>query len=165
MLVSALAAVASAAPASTKTEKRTAVDLNAFNQFSFQNQDLQYFNAVNGLDLNALVQLSAVNNLNLDVFQSIFVQDAIDVNALLQLQQVALLSQLGGLGIFGNFDLASLQINALDLGILGGAIGGFDVASLIDQALVPQIQTVIQQTGTYPVDLPPTPSIISNAEL
>lgn len=150
--VSALAAAASAAPTSTAatgcSKRSSSVDLNAFNQFSFENQDLQYFNAINGLDLNSLVQLSVSNGLDLGVFQSIFVQDVIDVNALLQLQQVALLSQLGGLGLLGGINLASVEINVLNLGLLGDSIGGFDLSSLVDQALVPQLQTVIQQTGT-----------------
>ncbi|KAK7755180.1 hypothetical protein SLS62_002685 [Diatrype stigma] len=153
-LVSALAAAAaSAAPTSTSTCKRASVDLAAFNQFAFQNQDLQYFNAINGLDLNGLVQLSVSNGLDLGVFQSVFVQDVVDVNALLQLQQVALLAQLGGLGLLGGVDLTAVQIDVLNLGLLGDAIGGFDLSSLVDQALVPQLQTVIQQTDITAVVL------------
>ncbi|OTA69541.1 hypothetical protein K449DRAFT_428997 [Hypoxylon sp. EC38] len=143
-LVSALAAVASAAPTTT-TEKRTAIDLGAFNNFGFANQDLQYLLAINGFNLQAFAQLAAFNNLNIGGFQNLFVNNVFDVNSLLQLQQIALLSQLGGLGVFGNFDLSALQLNVFDLGLIGG-IGGFDVSSLIDQTLVPQIQTIIQQT-------------------
>ncbi|KAI2623487.1 hypothetical protein GGS26DRAFT_593581 [Hypomontagnella submonticulosa] len=147
ILISALAAVATAAPASTpaSTEKRTAFDIGQFNNFGFANQDLQYLLAINNFDLQAFAQLAAFNNLNIGGFQELFVQNQFDVNALLQLQQIALLSQLGGLGLFGNFDLSSLQLNVFDLGLIGG-IGGFDVGSLVDQSLVPQIQTIIQQT-------------------
>ncbi|KAI1415745.1 hypothetical protein F5Y13DRAFT_135843 [Hypoxylon sp. FL1857] len=144
MLVSALAAVASAAPTTT-AEKRTAVDLGAFNNFGFANQDLQYLLAINDFNLQAFAQLAAFNNLNIGGFQSLFVNNAFDINSLLQLQQIALLSELGGLGVFSNFDLSSLQLNVFDLGLIGG-IGGFDVSSLVDQSLVPQIQTIIQQT-------------------
>ncbi|KAI0120400.1 hypothetical protein F4776DRAFT_253519 [Hypoxylon sp. NC0597] len=144
ILVSALAAVASAAPTTT-AEKRSAIDLGAFNNFGFANQDLQYLLAINGFNLQAFAQLAAFNNLNIGGFQSLFVNNVFDVNSLLQLQQIALLSQLGGLGVFSNFDLSSLQLNVFDLGLIGG-IGGFDVSSLIDQTLVPQIQTIIQQT-------------------
>lgn len=156
IIVSALAAFATAAPAAAPASsspapaaKRLAVDLGAFNQFSFANQDLQYFNAINGFDLQSLVQLSSFNNLNLGGFQNIFVQDAFDINALLQLQQVALLSQLSGLGIFGNFDLASLQLGTLNLGLLGSSIGGFNLASLVDASLIPQLQAIIQTTRKY----------------
>ncbi|OTB15668.1 hypothetical protein K445DRAFT_11899 [Daldinia sp. EC12] len=143
ILASALVAVATAAP--TTTEKRAVVDLGAFNNFGFANQDLQYLLAINQFDLQAFAQLSAFNNLNIGGFESLFSNDAFDINSLLQLQQIALLSQLGSLGIFGNFDLSSLQLNVFDLGLIGG-IGGFDISSLIDKSLAPQIQAIIQQT-------------------
>ncbi|CAJ2502133.1 Uu.00g049860.m01.CDS01 [Anthostomella pinea] len=146
MIVSALAAVASAAPAtSTSTPKRSSVDLNAFNQFNFNSLDLQYFNAINAFDLQSFAQLSAFNNLDIGGFQALFSNDVFDINALLQLQQIALLSQLGGLGVFANFDLSAVQFAVVDLGLVS-AIGGFDVSSLIDQSLVSQIQTVVQTT-------------------
>ena len=149
ILASAFVAFAAAAPTTgTTPAKRGEVDLGAFNQFSFANQDLQYLNAVNGLDLESFARLSAFNNLQIVQFQQVFVQqEVIDINALLQLQQIQLLGQLAGLGLFSNFDLASVQINILDLGILSDPIGRFDISSLIDQALVPQIQTKIETTG------------------
>ncbi|KAH8166236.1 hypothetical protein CIB48_g2008 [Xylaria polymorpha] len=143
IFVSALAAVASAAP--TTTEKRTSVDLSAFNQFAFANQNLQYFNAINVFNLQAFEQLAAFNNLNIGGFQGLFSNNVFDINALLQLQQVALLSQLGGLGVFSNFDLSTLQLGGLNLGLVN-SIGGFDIGSLIDASLQPQIASIIQQT-------------------
>ncbi|KAI0104749.1 hypothetical protein GGR51DRAFT_218207 [Nemania sp. FL0031] len=145
IFVGALAAFASAAPTTTTPEKRAAVDLNAFNQFAFANQELQYFNAINAFDLQAFEQLAAFNNLNIGGFQSLFSNNVFDINALLQLQQIALLSQLGGLGVFSNFDLSSLQLGGLNFGLIN-SLGGFDVSSLIDASLVPQLQAVIQQT-------------------
>ncbi|KAI1800267.1 hypothetical protein F4811DRAFT_46801 [Daldinia bambusicola] len=145
LLASAFAAIAAAAPTTTTPEKRAVVNLGAFNNFGFANQDLQYLLAINQFDLQAFAQLSAFNNLNIGGFQNLFLNDAFDINALLQLQQIALLSQLGSLGIFGNFDLGSLQLNVFDLGLIGG-IGGFDITSLIDNALAPQIQAIIKQT-------------------
>ncbi|KAI1207931.1 uncharacterized protein F4807DRAFT_159067 [Annulohypoxylon truncatum] len=147
IFVSALAAFATAAPTSTTTtpEKRASVDLASFNNFNFGNQDLQYLLAVNGFNMQAFAQLSAFNNLNIGGFQSLFVGNTFDINALLQLQQIALLAQLGGLGVFGNFDLSAIQLNVFDLGLLGN-IGSFDVSTLVQQSLVPQLQTVIQQT-------------------
>ncbi|KAI1426906.1 hypothetical protein F5Y12DRAFT_241698 [Xylaria sp. FL1777] len=143
IFVGALAAVASAAP--TTTEKRTSIDLSAFNQFSFADQNLQYFNAINLFDLQAFEQLAAFNNLNIASFQGLFSNNVFDINALLQLQQVALLSQLGGLGVFSNFDLSTLNLGGIDLGLVS-SLGGFDVSSLIDASLIPQIQAIIQQT-------------------
>ncbi|KAI0848975.1 hypothetical protein F5Y00DRAFT_237243 [Daldinia vernicosa] len=146
ILASALAAVATAAPtAITTPEKRAVVDLGAFNNFNFANQDLQYLLALNKFDLQSFAQLAAFNKLNIGDFQGLFVNNNFDINSLLQLQQIALLSQLGGLGLFGNFDLSSLQLNVFNLGLIGG-IGGFDISSLVDQSLVPQIQAIIQQT-------------------
>ncbi|KAI1132021.1 hypothetical protein F5Y10DRAFT_15752 [Nemania abortiva] len=145
IFVGALAAIASAAPTTTPVEKRTSVDLNAFNQFSFANQNLQYFNAINAFDLQAFEQLAAFNNLNIGGFQSLFTGNVFDINALLQLQQIALLSQLGGLGVFSNFDLSSLQLGGLNFGLVN-SLSGFDISSLIDASLAPQIQQVIQQT-------------------
>ncbi|KAI8624289.1 hypothetical protein F5Y19DRAFT_321604 [Xylariaceae sp. FL1651] len=145
ILVGVLAAVASAAPTTVTTEKRSQVDLNAFNKFAFANQNLQYFNAINSFDLQAFAQLSSFNNLNIGSFEGLFSNNAFDLNSLLQLQQVALLSQLGSLGVFSNFDLSSLNVNVFDLGLVN-SISNFNVGSLIDASLVPQIQTVIQQT-------------------
>ncbi|KAI1468720.1 uncharacterized protein F4812DRAFT_342216 [Daldinia caldariorum] len=146
ILASVFAAVAAAAPTTIATpEKRAVVDLGAFNNFGFANQDLQYLLAINQFDLQAFAQLSAFNNLNIGNFQSLFLNDAFDINSLLQLQQIALLSQLGSLGIFGNFDLGSLQLNVFNLGLIGG-IGRFDITSLIDSSLAPQIQAIIKKT-------------------
>ncbi|KAI1264246.1 hypothetical protein F5Y18DRAFT_391548 [Xylariaceae sp. FL1019] len=143
MIIGAFAALVNAAP--TTVESRSAVDLNAFNQFAFANQDLQYLLAINQFDLQAFAELSAFNNLQIGNFQSLFSNDIFDVNALLQLQQVAMLAQLAQLGLFSNFDLASVNFNSFDLG-LANAIGGFNIGSVIDASLVPQIQTIIAQT-------------------
>ncbi|GAW20047.1 hypothetical protein ANO14919_095410 [Xylariales sp. No.14919] len=145
IFVSALAAVASAAPAATNPEKRTVVDLAAFNQFGFANQNLQYFNAINAFNLQAFEQLAAFNNLDILGFQGLFSNNVFDINALLQLQQVALLSQLGGLGVFGNFDLSTLNLGGLNFGVINN-IGSFDIGSIIDASLRPQLASVIQQT-------------------
>jgi len=142
MLIGALAAVASAAPTA---EKRGSLDLNAFNNFSFKNQDLQYINAVNSFDLQAFANLAFVQNLDISGFQVLFVEDVFDIQAILQLQQLALLAQLGSAGAFGSFDLSSLQIGVFNLGLLGN-IGSFDISSIVDQSSKPQIQTIIQTT-------------------
>ncbi|TGJ81025.1 hypothetical protein E0Z10_g7747 [Xylaria hypoxylon] len=145
IFVSALAAVASAAPAATTPQKRSSIDLSAFNQFGFANQNLQYFNAINAFDLQAFEQLAAFNNLDILGFQNLFAGNSFDINALLQLQQVALLSQLGGQGVFGNFDLSSLNLGGLNFGLVN-SINSFDIGSLIDASLQPQLASVIQQT-------------------
>ncbi|KAI0116986.1 hypothetical protein F4814DRAFT_270262 [Daldinia grandis] len=146
ILVSAFAAIVTAAPTAIATpEKRAAVDLGAFNNFGFANNDLQYLLAINKFDLQSFAQLAAFNKLNIGDFQGLFANDDFDIKSLLQLQQIALLSQLGGLGVFGNLDLSSLQIDIFNLGLIN-SIGGFDISSLIDQSLAPQIQAIIQKT-------------------
>ncbi|RYP69207.1 hypothetical protein DL769_005322 [Monosporascus sp. CRB-8-3] len=147
MLISTLAAVASAAPAATESRgMRSKVNLGEYNDFSFANDDLQYLNAVNKLDMRALVKLSAFNNLDISGFKEVFVRDEIDIEALLQLQQIALLIQLADAGLFDDFDLAIIEIDTIDLGLLSG-VGDFDVASLIDDSLAPKLQAVIKENG------------------
>ncbi|RYP91816.1 hypothetical protein DL770_002072 [Monosporascus sp. CRB-9-2] len=155
MLISALAAVASAAPAATGSqEKRGKMDFGKFNNldrgeynnFAFANEELQYFDAINELDLKAFVKLSAFNDLDISDFKQLFVRDELDIDALLQLQVVVLLSQLAAVGLFDDFDLAVIKVKTIDLGLLSD-IGRFDVASLIDDSVVPDLQDAIQKSA------------------
>lgn len=77
MFIGDLATVASAAPTATTPEKRSAVDLAAFNQFRFVNQELQYFNAINAFGLLASEQLAAFNNLSISGFQDTLRQQCV----------------------------------------------------------------------------------------
>ncbi|KAI0482255.1 hypothetical protein GGR56DRAFT_177772 [Xylariaceae sp. FL0804] len=151
MIAGVFAAVATALPTTSSssssapaTEKRT-ISLSSFNNFGFNDLNLQYINALNQFDLQAFAQLGQFNNLDISGFQSLFSSSSFDLSQLLQLQQIAMLAQLGNLGVFGNFDLSSVQIQAFDLGLIN-SISGFDVSSLIDSSLVSQIQTVVSST-------------------
>ncbi|KAI1162426.1 hypothetical protein F5B18DRAFT_652722 [Nemania serpens] len=127
MFIGDLATVASAAPTATTPEKRSAVDLAAFNQFRFVNQELQYFNAINAFGLLASEQLAAFNNLSISGFQDTLRQQC-----------------LGSISVFDNFDLSTLQLGGLNFDVVD-SLNTFDVAFLIDVSLHPQTQVVIQK--------------------
>lgn len=139
----ALAAVASAAP----TEKRGQLDISQLNNLQRFNQlDINYLNVINSLDLQLLNTLAVQNNFNALAFQGLFQQNQVfDVNAILQLQQLQTLLQLGQLGVFNAFDLSTLNLQALQLGLINN-VGAFDLGSLIDASLVPQITAISEQT-------------------
>ncbi|RYP53910.1 hypothetical protein DL768_001222 [Monosporascus sp. mg162] len=120
-------------------------ELREYNDFAFANEELQYFNAINDFDLQALVKLLVFKNLDMSDFKDVFVLDEFDINALLQLQVIALLSQLAAAGLFDDFDVTIIKVKTIDLGLLSD-LGHFDVASLIDDSLVPQMQDVIEQS-------------------
>ena len=148
IIVSALATLAAAAPAK-EVEKRSNVDLSGVNNLgSFNSVDIQYLASVNGLDLNLLSQLGSVNNFDILGFQSLFQSNVFDLNAVLQLQQLQTLLALGQVGVLNGFDLSTLSLNALNLGLVSN-IGGFDFGGLIDASVVPQIQTVAQQLSKF----------------
>jgi len=139
IIVGALAAFATAAP----TEKRGNQDLSQVNNLDFNNLNFQYLGVVNSLNLNVLEQLSSVNNFNLDQFSSLFNNNEFNVQSALEFQQVAMLAQLAQLGVFSQFDLSSLNFNNINLGLINN-VGNFDLNSVIDQSLVPQITQVVQ---------------------
>lgn len=145
-LISALAAVSSAAPAK-EIERRTSFDLSKLNNLAFSNTNFQYLNLVNTLDLQLLSQLGSVNNFNILEFQSLFQGNQFNLNAMLQFQQLAVVLQLAQLGLFNGFDLSSLNFNQLNFGLIN-SVSGFDINSLVDQSLVPQIAQVVQTGGT-----------------
>lgn len=141
----ALAAVASAAP----TEKRGSLDISQLNNLqSFNSLDINYLNRINSLDLQLLNTLAVQNNFNALAFQGLFQGQAFDVNALLQLQQLQTILQLGQVGVFNAFDLSSLNLQALQLGLINN-VGAFDLGSLIDASLIPQITAISEQTSKY----------------
>lgn len=147
LLVSALATVALAAPAK-EIETRGNVDFSRLNNLNrFNSIDIQYLAAVNSLDLALLAQLGNVNNFNVNGFQNLFQGNNFDLNTILQLQQLQTLLSLGQVGVLNGFDLSGLNLGTLNLGLVNN-IGGFDFSQLIDQSLIPQIQTVAQQIVT-----------------
>lgn len=142
ILSGAFAALAVAAP----TEKRGVFDAASLNGLAFNSLDLSYLNVVNSLDLGLLQELSIQNNFNSLAFESLFSSSVFDINSLLQAQQLQVLLQLGQLGVFNAFDLSSLELQQLELGLIS-PISSFDISSLIDASLVPQIQTVVTQAS------------------
>ncbi|POS81400.1 hypothetical protein DHEL01_v200187 [Diaporthe helianthi] len=137
------AAVTSAAPA----EKRGQLDIAQLNNLQGFNQlDINYLNVINSLDLQLLNTLAVQNNFNALAFQGLFQNNQVfDVASLLQLQQLQTVLQLGQLGVFNAFDLSSLNLQALQLGLINN-VGAFDLGSLIDASLVPQITAISEQT-------------------
>lgn len=146
LLVSALATVAVAAPVKD-LEERGSFDLSLLNNLnSFNSIDVQYLAAINNLNLQLLAQLGSVNNFNILGFQNLFQSNVFDLNSILQLQQLQTLLALGQVGVLNSFDLSGLNLGVLNLGLVNN-IGGFDFSQLIDQSLLPQIQTIAQQIG------------------
>jgi hypothetical protein len=143
IIVGALAAFASAAPAK---EARSAFDLSQVNNLEFNNLNFAYLGVVNQLNLQLLEQLGQVNNLNVLNFQSLFSSNSFDLNAALQFQQLQTVLQFAQLGLFNQFDLSGLNLNALNLGLINN-VGGFDLNSQVDAGLVPQLNQVISSAG------------------
>ncbi|KAK7956049.1 uncharacterized protein PG986_005271 [Apiospora aurea] len=117
-------------------------DLGQLNNGQFKNLDLAYLNVVNNVDLQALAVLAVQQNLNLAAFANIFNAQALDLNAVLQLQQLVQLQQLQQLGLLGGVDLAALQLNALNLGVIGN-IGGVNLQQFIGADVKNQVQAVV----------------------
>ncbi|WYZ46369.1 hypothetical protein EsH8_IX_000594 [Colletotrichum jinshuiense] len=134
---------AAAAPAATPNEPRANIDLNLLNNLQgFKNLDLNYLLALNNLNLQNFGQLGQINNLNLAAFQGLFAAQNFDLNALLQLQQLSTLLAIQQQGVFGNVNLAQLNLGGLNFGLIQG-IGQVNLGQFIDQALIPQINQVI----------------------
>jgi len=149
-LVSALATLAVAAPAApapaTDLEARSfQFDANSFNNLrNFNQVNLNYLLNINSLQLGLLGNLANVNNLNILQFQSLFQQQSFDIQALLQLQSLHTFLQINQLGVLSGFDLASLQLQQLNLGLLNN-VGVVDLQQFISPNIVPQVQTIAAQ--------------------
>jgi len=145
IIVGALAAVTSAAP----VEKRSSADFNnlsglGFN--SFNAQEFQYLGLINSLSFgSSLAQLSQVNGFNANQFSNVFDSSQFNVQSLLEFQQLAMLIQLEQLGAFNNLDLSGLVFNQLQSGLLNNDVFGLDLGSVINQAVIPQITTIVSQ--------------------
>lgn len=151
VIVSALAAVVSAAPAQTQSEKRTALDISQLNNFGFSNQNFGYLGQINSLNFDVLTQLATVNNFDALAFQGLFQSQIFNINTLLQIQQLQTLIQFQQLGVLSAFDLSTLTLQTLNLGLLA-PIGAVDLNSfflsganpLISTTDITQIQTIAQ---------------------
>ncbi|OHE95719.1 hypothetical protein CORC01_09003 [Colletotrichum orchidophilum] len=153
VILSTLAAFATAAPTGTidsvepRQNNKNNIDIGSLNNLQgFRNLDLNYLLALNNLNLQGLGQLGQVNSLNLGAFQNLFAAQNFDLNALLQLQQLSTVLAIQQQGLFGNVDLAQLNLGGLNLGLIGG-IGQVNLGQFIDQGLVGQISQVVQQSS------------------
>ncbi|KAK3906270.1 hypothetical protein C8A05DRAFT_29834 [Staphylotrichum tortipilum] len=147
-LVSALATLVAAAPAAPATDleaRSFAFDINSFNGLNNFNQvNLNYLLNINSLQLGILGNLANVNNFNILQFQPLFQQQAFDIQGLLQLQSLHTFLQINQLGVLGGFDLASLQLQQLNLGLLNN-VGVLDLQQFISPNVVTQVQSVASQ--------------------
>jgi hypothetical protein len=150
IIAAGLAAVATAAP--TKVEERTSFDFaNQFNNLQgFGNQDLNYFLAINGLNLDLFGQLALQQNFNLLAFQGLFQQNAVfDLQNVLLLQQLLDIQNFAQAGLFGNFDLSGLNgLGNFNFGLLQNGVGNLGLNQFVDQSFIPQIQQVVSQQVT-----------------
>jgi hypothetical protein len=156
LIVSALAAVVAAAPAPAKNEERSvggfgggfgSFDLSGVNNFNFLNSNFGYLAGINSFDLNTLLALGQVNNFDVNAFGGLFNSNVFDIATLLQLQSLQTLLQFSSLGLFNGFDLSSLALQQLNLGLLQN-VGVLDLGSFVDSGNLGQIQAIAQQSVT-----------------
>ncbi|KAH8173237.1 hypothetical protein LIA77_07492 [Sarocladium implicatum] len=149
LLTGLFAATAAAAPVMeprvdttpNPLDTRTVFDASRLNGLQFNQIDLRYLQGLNAFDLQLFQNLNIRNNLNVLHFQSLFNAQVFDINSLLQLQSLHTLLLVGSTGVFNNFDLAGLQLQALDFGLINGLVG-VDLVQFIDTSFSGQIKTV-----------------------
>lgn len=146
LLISALATFTVAAPTATDVDKRSfAFDINAFNGLKGFNQvNLNYLLNINAVQLGLLGNLAQFNNFNVLQFQGLFQQNVFDIQSLLQLQSLHTFLQIHQLGFFNGFDLASLQLQGLNLGLINN-VGVLDLQQFITPSVVGQVQSIGSQ--------------------
>lgn len=159
VLAGAFAAFATAAPATTATtsnqalDKRLQIDASKLNGLKFKQDDLNYLLNINALDLTLFQNLGIKNNLNILVFQELFQAEAFNLAQLLQFQQLNTLLVIAGTGALNTFDLASLNLDILNLGLISD-IGSVELTQFVNQAFVPQIQSIAKE-GKFINSSPP----------
>lgn len=160
ILAGTFAALATAAPAAApepQGQQETSIALPVFergsfdagrlNNLNFKQRDINYLFKLNSLDLGLLQRLGRQNNFNIIAFQDLFNNNAFNLNAILQFQQLQTILAIAQTGVFNQFDLAALNLGGLNLGVING-IGGFDIGTIIGGGLGPQIQNVVN-TGKF----------------
>ena len=143
IIASTFAVLAASAPASV-VEERAVFNASQLNELSFNVTDFNYLLSLNALDLTRFQTLGVSNNLNILIFQDLFNAQVFSLNALLQFQQLSTLLAIASTGIFDKFDLSSLSLGDLNLGLING-IGAVDLAQFIDATLVPQIEIIANE--------------------
>ncbi|OAQ86772.1 hypothetical protein VFPFJ_00846 [Purpureocillium lilacinum] len=149
MFAGAFAALAVAAPApapapetdSTALEARRKFDAGNLNNLIFKQQDLNYLLSINSLDLGLFQTLGVNNNLDLLIFQELFNVQVFDINSLVRFAQLQTLLAISGTGVFNAFDLSTLNLGGLNLGLIGG-VGGVQLGQFIDAGVIPQIGAI-----------------------
>ncbi|KAK8042772.1 hypothetical protein PG994_013255 [Apiospora phragmitis] len=125
-----------------KQDAAKQAELAQLNNGNFKNLDVAYLNVVNNVDIQALSALAVQQNLNLGAFSNVFNAQALDLNTLLQLQQLVQLQQLQQLGVLNAVDLAALQLNVLNLGVINN-LGGVNLQQFINADVKNQVQAVV----------------------
>jgi hypothetical protein len=148
IVAAGLAAVATAAPAKVE---RSAFDLGQFNNLNgFGNLDLNYLLAINNLNLDLFGQLALNQNFNLLGFQGLFQQNAaFDLQSVLAVQQLLDIQQFAQLGLLNGFDLGGLGLQQFGFGVLQNGVGNLGLNQFIDASFIPQIQSVVSQQGMF----------------
>ncbi|GKU04034.1 hypothetical protein FLAG1_06278 [Fusarium langsethiae] len=113
-------------------------------ELAFGQVDLNYLLKVNELDLVKLQTLSIKNRFDVNVFADLFAADEFSIKSLLQLQQLSTMLAIAETGIFDQFELSSLKLGDLDLGLIDG-IGSIDLTQFIDAATRPKITVIAKQ--------------------
>ncbi|PHH63098.1 hypothetical protein CDD82_1929 [Ophiocordyceps australis] len=164
MIAGAFAVIASAAPTASPEVQTVALDklapsslavrgrfnAGSFNNFNFQQTDLRYLFSVNQFNVGLLQQLALQQNLDLALLLGggggFFGSNVFDLRSLLALQHVNTFLSIAQTGVFSGFDLGGLGgfggFNVLNLGLLDQRLGGFDLASLIEPGLAPQLLSI-----------------------
>ncbi|CEI66539.1 hypothetical protein FVEN_g8285 [Fusarium venenatum] len=113
-------------------------------ELAFGQVDLNYLLQVNQLDLVRLQTLSIKNRFDVNIFADLFAADEFSIKSLLQLQQLSTMLAIAETGIFDQFELSSLKLGDLNLGLIDG-IGGIDLTQFIDAATRPKITVIAKQ--------------------
>ncbi|KAG8676734.1 hypothetical protein FPOAC2_02843 [Fusarium poae] len=113
-------------------------------ELAFGQVDLNYLLQVNKLDLVRLQTLSIKNRFDVNIFADLFAADEFSIKSLLQLQQLSTMLAIAETGIFDQFELSSLKLGDLNLGLIDG-IGGIDLTQFIDAATRPKITVIAKQ--------------------
>lgn len=139
MIVSALAAVVSAAPVAepetspADMQTRSIFDANQFNGFKFNNNVNKFlFQKQNVLDLKFLQQLQEQQNFEAAIFAQLFQNQVFHPNNLFLAGQASCFQSFHGAGVLQGFDLSTFKFQQLAWGGLSG-FSQFDLAGNIGQ--------------------------------
>ncbi|KAJ2907385.1 hypothetical protein MKZ38_003242 [Zalerion maritima] len=158
IILTAFAALAAAAPATTqetRVEKRSllgANELGLLNGLNFGIDNFAYISEINGFNFDFFdQQLFSLfqRGFDVNVFNPLFNAQQFDFNNIVLLLQLQMLTHISSLGLFDQFNVAGVNlVPSLNLGVLSG-LGGFDFASLFDQTVITQVQTITSSSSLF----------------